>query len=81
MAPIHIESTEHPAQFSQALGDAVVRIWGLLPPEVQHHLFEEAASHGTDTRSQLALFLHSQHPRTSASMRAYASIEQDSLGG
>ena len=68
-------------QLSQALGDAVVRIWGLLPPDVQHHLFEEATSHAAETRSQLAVFLHEKHPRTCASIKASAMIEPDSLGG
>jgi len=68
-------------QFMLALGQAVVRIWSLLPPEVQQHLFEEAASHESDTRSGLAVFLHGKHPRTSASVKAQAMIEPDSLGG
>jgi hypothetical protein len=69
------------AQLSQALGEAVVRLWGLLPPDIQHHLFEEAASHAAETRSQLAVFLHDKHPRTCASIKASAMIEPDSLGG
>lgn len=72
---------QSPDHFMHALGEAVVRLWSLLPPDVQHHLFEEASSHGADTRSQLAQFLHSKHPRTCASMRAQAMIEPDSLGG
>jgi hypothetical protein len=81
MASIPSEASEHSGRFSQALGDAVVRIWGVLPPEVQHHLFEEATSHAGELRSQLALFLHSKHPRTSASLKASAMLEPDSLGG
>jgi hypothetical protein len=83
MASIPNETSEQqtPAQFSQALGEAVVRIWGLLPADVQQHLFEEATSHAVETRSQLALFLHSKHPRTGASLKANAMIEPDSLGG
>jgi len=83
MASIPCEPLEHvtPAQLSQALGEAVVRLWGLLPPDIQHHLFEEAASHATQTRSQLAVFLHDKHPRTCASIKASAIIEPDSLGG
>jgi hypothetical protein len=69
------------AEFQQALGAAVIRIWSLLPPDVQHHLFEEAASHESNTRSQLAVFLHDKHPRTCASLKAQAMIEPDSLGG
>jgi len=67
--------------FSRDLGEAVVRLWGLLPPDVQHHLFEEAASHATEARSQLALFLHGKHPRTHAALKANAILEPDSLGG
>jgi hypothetical protein len=48
---------------------------------VQQHLFEEAASHETKTRSELAVFLHDKHPRTCASLKANAVIEPDSLGG
>jgi hypothetical protein len=81
MAPIPSDTSEHSRQFSLALGDAVVRIWGLLPPDVQHHLFEEASSHAVEARSKLALFLHSKHPRTCASLKANAMLEPDSLGG
>ena len=35
MASIHSDTSEHSRQFSQALGDAVVRIWGVLPPELR----------------------------------------------
>jgi hypothetical protein len=79
MASIHSVNSDH--DLSKALGEAVVRLWGLLPPDIQHHLFEEAASHGTETRSQLALYLHGKHPRTCASLKANAVIEPDSLGG
>jgi hypothetical protein len=48
---------------------------------VQQHLFEEASSHAVETRSQLATFLHSKHPRTCASLKANAMLEPDSLGG
>ena len=83
MAAIPSDTSEHATsqQLSQALGEAVVRIWGLLPPEVQQHLFEEATSQAAETRSQLALFLHGKHPRTCASLKANAMLEPDSLGG
>ena len=83
MASIPYQASEHvtSSQLSQALGEAVVRLWGLLPPDIQHHLFEEAASHSVETRSQLAVFLHDKHPRTCASIKASAMIEPDSLGG
>jgi hypothetical protein len=83
MASIPYEVSEHhnSKELSRALGEAVVRIWGLLPPDVQQHLFEEATSHGSETRSELALFLHGKHPRTCASLKASAMLEPDSLGG
>ena len=83
MASIPYETSEHvkSVQLSQALGEAVVRLWGLLPPDVQHHLFEEAASHAAETRSRLAVFLHDKHTRTCASLKASAMIEPDILGG
>jgi hypothetical protein len=80
-ATSHATSNAMSDQLSRALGEAVVRIWGMLPPEVQQHLFEEATSHGSETRSQLAMFLHDKHPRTCASVKASAMIEPDSLGG
>ena len=70
-----------PLQPCQVLGEAVVRIWGQLPPDVQHHLFEEACAHQQDARAPLAIFLHGKHPRTCASLKAGAMIEPDSLGG
>jgi hypothetical protein len=69
-------------ELSRALGDAVVRIWGQLPHDVQYHLFEAALiSHGEQTRPQLAVFLHEKHSRTCASLKARAMVEPDSLGG
>ena len=83
MALIPYQASEHvtSTQLSQMLGEAVVKLWGLLPPDIQHRLFEEAASHAAETRSQLAVFLHDKHPRTCASIKAGAMIEPDSLGG
>jgi hypothetical protein len=53
-------------QLTRALGEAVIRIWSDLPQEVQDRLFKEAvASQGESIRSQLAVFLHNQHERTS----------------
>ena len=69
-------------QLSRALGEAVVRMWGTLPHDVQQEIFEGAISlRGEATRPQLAVFLHGKHPRTSASMIARAMLEPDSLGG
>jgi hypothetical protein len=72
----------NPEQLSHALGEAVVRIWGGLPQPVQQHLFEEViTSRGEDLRARLAAFLHEHHPRTSATIKARAMLEPDSLGG
>jgi hypothetical protein len=69
-------------RFSRALGDAVVRIWGGLPPEIQQHLFEQAViAQGESLRPHLAVFLHDHHPRTCATVKARAMLEPDSLGG
>jgi hypothetical protein len=69
-------------QFSRALGEAVVRIWGHLPNALQSRLFEEAVtSHDGELRPQLAVFLHDKHPRTAAARKARAILEPDSLGG
>jgi len=50
---------------------------------VQLHLFQEAvASHGESIRSQLAVFLHDKHPRTSDPLgNPREMTEPDSLGG
>jgi hypothetical protein len=54
------------AQLTRALGEAVIRIWSNLPQDVQNHLFQEAvSSQGESIRSQLAVFLHDKHSRTS----------------
>jgi hypothetical protein len=68
--------------FYRALGEAVVRIWGRLPADIQHDLFEFAvASDNEAMRPQLAAFLHEKHPRTLASTAGRAILEPDSLGG
>jgi len=69
-------------QLSRALGDAVVRIWGRLPPDLQNRLFKEAVtSQDEKMRPRLAIYLHEKHPRTCAAMQARAMLEPDSLGG
>jgi hypothetical protein len=79
MAVIALETSE---QLSRALGDAVVRIWGGLPPDLQNRLFEEAVtSHDDKIRPRLAIYLHDKHPRTCAAVKARAMLEPDSLGG
>jgi hypothetical protein len=70
-------------QLTRALGEAVVRTWSTLPQEVQDHLFKQAvASQGEAIRSQLAVFLHDRHPRTSDPLGNPREMnEPDSLGG
>jgi len=61
-------------QLTRALGEAVIRIWSNLPQHV--------ASHGESIRSQLAVFLHDKHPRTSDPLgNPREMTEPDSLGG
>jgi hypothetical protein len=61
---------DHDSRFALALGQAVIGVWGALPPDIQQRLFEDAvvAGHHTERdeslREQLALFLHQHHPRT-----------------
>jgi hypothetical protein len=66
-----------------ALGQAVAAIWGELPTEVQHDLFEAAVgSAGQAAREELAIFLHQRHPRTSDDQEPVREVlEPDSLGG
>jgi len=78
MAVIALETSE---QLSRALGDAVVRIWGRLPPHLQNRLFEEAVTSQDEMRPRLAVYLHEKHPRTCAAVKARAILEPDSLGG
>jgi len=79
MATIAFEASE---QLSRALGDAVVRIWGHLPSDLQNRLFEEAVnSQDEKIRPRLAVYLHEKHPRTCAAIKARALLEPDSLGG
>ena len=70
-------------QLTQALGQAVIRIWSNLPQEVQNHLFQEAVrSQGESIRPQLAVFLHNKHPRTLDPLgKPREMTEPDSLGG
>lgn len=75
-------STDTVERLSGALGAAVLKIWGQLPHDFQHKIFEEAViSSGEAIRSNLAQLLHSKHPRTSAAVSAQAIPEPDSLGG
>jgi hypothetical protein len=75
-------SQESPEHLSRALGEAVVRIWGYLPRDVQCRLFNETLNtHQGRMRPQLASLLHGKHPRTSGARQARAMLEPDSLGG
>jgi hypothetical protein len=79
MAVIALEISD---RLARALGDAVVRMWGQLPAELQNRLFEEAVSSRDEKiRPDLAVYLHDKHPRTCAAVRARAMLEPDSLGG
>jgi hypothetical protein len=63
-----------------ALGNAVAAVWGDLPTDVQHDLFEAAVrTGGAGSRDKLAIFLHARHPRTTGPAREIP--EPDSLGG
>ncbi|MDC7787094.1 hypothetical protein PQJ75_21505 [Rhodoplanes sp. TEM] len=64
-----------PDRLERILGSAVVAVWGRLPQDVQHDLFEEAvlAGHRSERRAgepdeglreSLAIFLHDHHFRT-----------------
>lgn len=75
-------SHETSERLSCALGEAVIRMWGHLPQNLQYRLFEEAViSENTPMRPQLAILLHEKHPRTAAARKARAILEPDSLGG
>ena len=64
-----------------ALGRAVAAVWGELPTEVQHNMFEAAVrAAGRGAREELALFLHQRHPRTFG-QKPREVPEPDSLGG
>jgi len=79
MVVITHEMSKH---LPHALGEAVVRIWGHLPQDVQCHLFENVIAHqGERMRLHLAVLLHEKHPRTYASTGTSAVLEPDSLGG
>jgi hypothetical protein len=69
-------------RLSGALGSAVLKVWGQLPHDFQHKIFEEAViSSGEAIRNNLAQLLHSKHPRTCAAISGRAIQEPDSLGG
>ena len=66
----------------RALGQAVVRCWSKLAPEIQQTLFDAAVqAEGEGMRQVLAMHLHDKHERTIQSVQAKAMPEPDSLGG
>jgi hypothetical protein len=83
MPPTDPTSSVITDQLTRALGEAVIRIWSNLPQDVQNHLFQEAVSwQGESIRSQLAVFLHDEHSRTSDPLGNPRDMkEPDSLGG
>ena len=83
MPPTDPTSSVITDQLTRALGEAVIRIWSNLPQEVQNHIFQEAvASQGEAIRSQLAVFLHDKHSRTSDPLgNPREMTEPDSHGG
>jgi hypothetical protein len=83
MPPTDPTSSMITDQLTRALGDAVIRIGSNLPQDVQNHLFQEAvASQGEPIRSQLAIFLHDKHSRTSDPLGNPREMpEPDSHGG
>jgi signal transduction histidine kinase len=68
-------------RISRALGDAVVRVWGRLPHDLQSQLFDEVVAENEEMKGHLAVLLHEKHPRTKAGIQARAIVEPDSLGG
>ena len=67
---------------NRVLGQAVVRCWSELAPEIQATLFEAAVqAEGETMRQTLAMHLHDRHERTVQSVQAKAMPEPDSLGG
>lgn len=63
---------ESSARYFLVLGAAAADLWGDLPQELQHTLFERAIVLGHQSerdeslREQLAKFLHDHHERTHA---------------
>jgi DnaJ-domain-containing protein 1 len=78
-----VEIAPDDPKLSRALGEAILAIWGKLPHEIQHCVFEQAVqSQGESIRQQLAVLLHDKHPRTSSPLgKPREMMEPDSLGG
>jgi hypothetical protein len=50
-------------RISRALGDAVVRVWGRLPHDLQSPLFDEVVAENEEMKGHLAVLLHEKHSR------------------
>jgi hypothetical protein len=73
------ENAEH---ISRTIGETIIRMWSRLPQDVQQDLFEEVVKClGDSMRSQVAVFLHLKHSRTTATITDRATLKPDSLGG
>jgi hypothetical protein len=78
----HTLSTEAQQRMFYALGEGVAKLWSGLPQDIQHQLFEAAVlAEGETARSQIAVFLHDTHARTTDALKARAIPEPDSKGG
>ncbi len=70
--PVRAAGDENSARYFLVLGTATAELWGDLPQELQHTLFERAVVLGhkgerdESLREQLAKFLHDHHARTLA---------------
>jgi hypothetical protein len=68
----HTFGDDNPARYFLVLGAAAAELWGDLPQELQHTLFERAVVLGhqgerdESLREQLAKYLHDHHARTMA---------------
>jgi hypothetical protein len=68
----HTVGNDIPARYFLVMGAAAAELWGELPQDIQHTLFERAVVLGhqgesdESLREQLAKFLHDHHARTAA---------------
>jgi hypothetical protein len=51
-------------RFEHVVGRAALKLWPILPRDLQEQLFEDAVGADDTLRHQLALYLHDHHPRT-----------------
>jgi hypothetical protein len=75
-------SLEARDRMARMLGHGLVQVWSRLPQDFQQEVFEAAVkSEGEEVRSQVAVFLHHRHDRTTDSLRSRSTPGSDSLGG